>query len=52
MTRPQVVKVAPSRDGPKELRYDAEWLSVLRATHHLLTPSVRQAALPAFGGAR
>ena len=34
----QVVDIEPAAPGPKELAYDAQWLAVLRETHHLLTP--------------
>lgn len=46
LTPPQVVHFPEAR-GPHELRYDAEWLAVLRGTHHLLSlQKPQQPALP------
>ena len=34
----QVVEIAPTSPGPKQLSYDAQWLAILRETHDLLRP--------------
>ena len=52
-----ILQVVPRRDflqvldfpnavGPKELRYDEEWLAILRSTHHLIPFSSANVPLP------
>ena len=41
----QVVEF-PDVEGPLEFQYDEEWLSVLQATHHLMSLNRRQSPLP------
>ena len=48
----QVVDIQPSASGPKELAYDAEWLAILRETHHLLSPGSFTRLPPSWTGAQ
>lgn len=43
----QVIELEPR--GPAELRYDEEWLAVLRSSHSKLSLQRRAAQLPAPG---
>ena len=36
----------PEASGPRELHYDAEWLAILRTTHHLMSLQRRPVTLP------
>ncbi len=38
--------------GPLQLKYDPEWLAVLRTTHNLMNLQRRPRSLPGFGGLR
>lgn len=45
----QILDMNPREDETKELRLDAEWLSILRSTNHLLSVSRTNSYMPGIG---
>lgn len=46
----QILELPQEYDGDKALKYDAEWLAVLRNTNHLLTVRNVDSHMPGPGG--
>ena len=45
----QILEIGPHVEGPVELSYDKEWLSILKSTNHLVTTDMAHHYMPGQG---